>query len=236
MSSKLRNALVTGGNRGIGFQIARQRAQQGLTVVATCRSQEDGEAAQASLAAEGLSVRFEIVDVTDREAVQALAGRLLDEYGAIDILVNNAGVALDKWRPALELDPELIRQTMEVNFIGALNFCQAFMPAMQQQEYGRVVNISSQMGSLASMTGYLLAYRSSKTALNALTRCLAGEMKETPDVLINSMCPGWVKTGLGGDDAPRSPEQGAETAVWLATLPAGGPTGGFFKDREPLPF
>jgi len=236
MTEKKKTAVVTGANRGIGLEIARQLAGLGIRVCATCRDETVGKAAQQTLKAEGLELEFRVMDVTNRAGVMALAADLLEQHGQVDILVNNAGIALDKWRSALELDPQLIRQTMEVNFIGALNCCQAFVPAMRERGYGRVVNLSSQMGSLEKMTGFLLAYRASKTALNALTRCLADELKETPDVLINSMCPGWVRTSLGGENAIRSVEEGADTAVWLATLPTGGPSGGFFQDRKPFPF
>jgi NAD(P)-dependent dehydrogenase (short-subunit alcohol dehydrogenase family) len=236
MDSDQKAALVTGANRGIGLEIARELAQKGYRVIGTSRKPEAGQAAAVTLAEEGLKVRFEVMDVADSTSVQSLAKKLKDEGVDVDILVNNAGVALDQWQSALKLDPNLVRQTMEVNFIGALNCCQAFIPAMKERGFGRVVNLSSQMGSLENMTGFLLAYRASKTALNALTRCLADELKETPDLLVNSMCPGWVRTDMGGEDAAKSVEEGADTAIWLATLPTGGPSGGFFQDRKPHPF
>lgn len=224
-----RTAVVTGANRGIGYEIARQLAQTGMQVIGTCRRAADGERATAQLADEGLSVRFDRVDVTVEAAVREWANGT-----AADVLVNNAGIALDAWKSGLEVDLDTVRTTLEVNLIGALACCQAFLPGMVERGYGRVVNVSSQLGSLERMTGLTLAYRVSKTALNAVTRCLADEVKET-DVLINSVCPGWVRTELGGADAPRDPEEAADTAIWLATLPSGGPNGGFFQDRERLP-
>ena len=160
-----------------------------------------------------------------------------DTFGRLDILVNNAGVALDKWQSGLELNLDTLRETMEVNVYAPLRLCQLFVPMMQKNRHGRVVNLSSELASLTEMQmGYTLAYRSSKASLNAITRMLCLELKEYPDILVNAAAPGWVKTELGGGDATRTPEEGADTPVWLATLPAGGPTGGFFRDREVYPW
>lgn len=235
MSEPQRIAVVTGANRGIGYEIARQLAQRGIHVVITARSQARGQEALDTLQKLDLPVSFFPLDVTSDESTQALAEHLRKTFGRLDILVNNAGVALDQWVPALNVDMDVFVRTYETNVFGAMRVSKALIPLMKEHGYGRVVNLSSNLGSLEKMGGFTVAYRSSKTALNAITRVLAAELKEG-DLLINAMCPGWVKTALGGDNAPRSPEEAADTAIWLATLPSGGPTGGFFQDRKPFPF
>jgi NAD(P)-dependent dehydrogenase (short-subunit alcohol dehydrogenase family) len=230
-----RVAVVTGANRGIGFEIARQLSQRGVHVVMTARSQESGEQALEILRRQGLVASFFTLDVTSDESAAALAEHLQKTHGRLDILVNNAGVALDKWVPALDVSMDVFKQTYETNVFGVMRVCKTLVPLMKEGGYGRVVNLSSNLGSLEKMGGFTIAYRSSKTALNAITRVLAMELKHD-DILVNAMCPGWVKTALGGDDAPRTPEEAADTAIWLATLPSGGPTGGFFQDRKPFPF
>jgi NAD(P)-dependent dehydrogenase (short-subunit alcohol dehydrogenase family) len=231
MSGK-RLAVVTGGNRGIGLEVCRQLARSGAEVVLTARSSEKGQAAVAELAEEGLTVLFHQLDVTSQNSVRKLVKTLADEHGRLDILVNNAGIYIDRGMRVTEIDLALVRQTLETNFFGALRLCQLLVPLMERHGYGRIVNISSQLGSLKNMTGYSLAYKTSKTALNALTRILAAEQEGT-NILVNAVNPGWVQTDMGGSHAPRSLEKGAETAVWLATLPEDGPTGGFFLDKRP---
>lgn len=225
-------ALVTGANRGIGLEIARQLLAQGMQVIATRREGGTIEALSAFAA-----VDVQALDVCDADSVRQLARYVEKTYGRLDVLVNNAGIALDKWVPALSLDVDLYRATMETNLYGVLRCCQAFVPMMQKQKSGRVVNLSSELGSLTDVQmGSSLAYRSSKTALNSLTALLACELKDYPDILVNASCPGWVRTELGGDDAPLSVAEGADTAVWLATLPSGGPSGGLFRERAPYPW
>jgi NAD(P)-dependent dehydrogenase (short-subunit alcohol dehydrogenase family) len=153
--------------------------------------------------------------------VKTFASHVYESVQTVDILVNNAGVALDKWVSAMESDIDVWRKTMEVNLYGALRMCQAFAPGMKAAAFGRIVNVSSELGSLTNMQmGSSVAYRSSKTALNSLTLLLARELKDHLETLVNASYPGWVKTELGGDDAPLTPAQGADTTVWLATLPA----------------
>jgi NAD(P)-dependent dehydrogenase (short-subunit alcohol dehydrogenase family) len=230
-------ALVTGGNRGIGLAIATQLARSGIQVAVGCRRIEQGESAIKPLLASGLPAEAVELDVTNDASRQAAVGRLLERHGRIDILVNNAGVALDKWVPVQSLDPAVLRATLETNLYAPMQLCQLVLPSMKERGHGRIVNLSSELGSLAeSRMGGSAAYRISKTALNMLTRLLALELKEHPDILVNAAAPGWVRTELGGDDAPRTPEEGARTPVWLATLPAGGPNGGFFRDNEPYPW
>ncbi len=235
MDLQQRVAVVTGANRGIGYEIARQLAQRGVHVVITARDEARGLEAREKLSQEGLSVSFFPLDVTSDESAQALATHLQKTFGRLDILINNAGVALDKWVPSLAVEMDVFIRTYETNVFGVMRVSKMLIPLMKQHGYGRVVNLSSNLGSLEKAGGFTIAYRSSKTALNAVTRVLALELKHD-DLLINAMCPGWVKTELGGEDAPRSAEEAADTAIWLATLPAGGPSGGFFQDRKPFPF
>jgi NAD(P)-dependent dehydrogenase (short-subunit alcohol dehydrogenase family) len=230
-----RVAVVTGANRGIGLAIARQLALRGVHVVLTARDEQRGNDASKELIAQGLPVSFFVLDVTSDDSASRLAEHLRATWDRLDVLVNNAGVALDPWLSALNVAISTVVATFETNVFGALRVSQALIPLMKEHGYGRVVNLSSNLGSLEKMGGLTVAYRSSKAALNAITRVLAAELKHD-DILVNAMCPGWVKTALGGDDAPRLPEEAADTAIWLATLPAGGPTGGFFQDRKPLPW
>lgn len=226
-------ALVTGANRGIGRAIALQLAAQGIHVIAAARDVEAGAVVVGEIESADGSGQTISLDVTNEEQCRAAHDFVVNSHGRLDILVNNAGVALDKWIPGLELDLDLLRQTMEVNLYGPLRLCQLFIPMMQAQRHGRVVNLSTELASLSTMEmGYTVAYRSAKAALNAVTKMVSLELKEYPDILVNAAAPGWVKTELGGGDATRTPEEGADTPVWLATLPAGGPTGGFFRDRE----
>lgn len=225
-------AIVTGGNRGIGLEIGRQLARRGLRVLLTARDRSRGQESAAALRDEGLDVDFQRLDVTDQTSVRRLVKDVADHLGRADVLVNNAAIYVDRGHSAVEVDLALVRQTMETNFYGPLRLCRLFVPLMQRHGYGRVVNVSSRMGSLHHMGGRSLAYRTSKTALNALTRVLAAELRGS-NILVNSVDPGWVRTDMGGVHATRSVEEGADTAVWLATLPDDGPTGGFFRDRQP---
>ena len=231
-----RLAVVTGANKGIGYEICRQLARKGLRVLLTSRDAEKGGQARKKLEKEGLDVLYHQLDVTDRSSIAAIAGHIESEYGRLDVLVNNAGVLIDsRSASVLKEKEETFRTTLETNFYGALRMCQALVPLMQKNHYGRVVNLSSGLGQLNDMGDGTPAYRVSKTALNAITRMVATAV-EGDNILVNSMCPGWVRTDMGGPQASRSVEQGAETAVWLATLPKNGPTGGFFRDKKPIPW
>lgn len=228
-----RTALVTGANRGIGFEICRQLGREGYTVVLTARDEERGARSAATLAQEGLDVHFQQLDVADPASVRKAADRVASQLGRMDALINNAAISIDHKESLDSLDLDTMRQTLETNLFGALRCCQAFLPMMKRQEYGRIVNVSSGRGSFAKLGAGGPSYRISKTSLNALTVILADEVKET-NILVNAMTPGWVRTRLGGIKAPRSLEEGAETAVWLAMLPDDGPRGKFFKDRQEL--
>ncbi|MBV8202482.1 MAG: SDR family oxidoreductase [Acidobacteria bacterium] len=227
----MRVALVTGASRGIGLEICRQLGAAGYTVVLTARHPEKAARGLDRLRCEGIDARFQALDVTDPARARQVAAAVAAELGRLDALVNNAAIALDARATVAALDPDLMRQTLETNLLGALNCCQAFLPLMLRQGYGRIVNVSSGRGSFSRLGPGGPSYRISKTALNALTVILADELKDQ-NVLVNAMTTGWVRTRLGGLKAPRSIAEGADTAVWLATLPDDGPRGKFWKDRQ----
>jgi len=233
-------AVVTGANRGLGLETCRQLAKQGVKVVLTSRSTEKGKPAAEKLINEGLNVVFHTLDVTDADSVNELYEFIKEEFGRLDILVNNAGVFSDPYNKS---DPEqasifnaeidTIRAGMETNAFGALRLAQALIPLMNSR--GNVVNVSSGMGQLSDMNGCCPAYRLSKTSLNAITRIIADELQGT-GIKINSVCPGWVQTDMGGANATRTLEEGVAGIVWAATLPDDGPSGGFFRDGIPIPW
>ena len=229
-------AIVTGGNRGIGREIARQLARQQVSVVIGARDPDKGDRAAAEMKAEGLEVASLQLDVIDTKSVRRFVERVDKQFGAPSILVNNAGVFPESYEARVTQVPTSVwRETIETNLFGAVRMCREVVPLMQRLRYGRVVNISSGMGQMQKMGAGSPAYRVSKAALNALTLTLAAEVA-AEGILVNSMSPGWVRTGMGGDEAPRTAEEGAETAVWLALLPSNGPSGQFFRDRKPIPW
>lgn len=239
--SDRRVAVVTGANRGIGLEICRQLAALGdITVVATSRDEAKGRAAVEQLAADGLHAEWHQLDVTDNDSIERCIADIITAHQHIDILINNAGIFPDtqgasasSWPSVFDTDLDTMRRGMETNVYGPLRLCQQVVPYMKKNRYGRIVNMSSGMGQLTHMNGGCPSYRVSKTSLNALTRILSEELKGT-NVLVNCMCPGWVKTDMGGPNATRELPEGADTAVYLATLPDDGPTGGYFRDRKPF--
>ncbi|MCE6994709.1 SDR family oxidoreductase [Saccharothrix sp. S26] len=216
-------AVVTGGNRGIGLDVCRQLALLGHVVVLTAR-----DARKAEQAAGWLGVEHHALDVTDDASVAALAAHLTRRHGRVDVLVNNAAIHYDTWQRASSADLGVVREAMETNFYGPWRTVLALLPLLRASRGARVVNVSSEAGSLASMGGGTPAYGTSKAALNALTLKLAAEL---PAMKVNAVCPGWVATDMGGAGG-RPVEQGAASVVWAATLPDDGPTGGFFRDGE----
>ncbi|MEV8442807.1 SDR family oxidoreductase [Actinosynnema sp. NPDC051121] len=220
-------AVVTGGNRGIGLDVCRQLALLGHDVVLTARDPR-----KAEQAAGWLGVGHHPLDVTDDASVAALAEHLTRRHGRLDVLVNNAAIHYDTWQRASSADLGVVREAMETNFYGPWRTVLGLLPLLRASRRPRVVNVSSEAGSLASMGGGTPAYSTSKAALNALTCVLAAEL---PAMKINAVCPGWVATDMGGAGG-RPVEQGAASVVWAATLPDDGPTGGFFRDGERIPW
>ena len=227
-------ALVTGANRGIGLEVCRQLAQRGYAVVLGSRDLAKGERAVATLADAGRAVRPYQLDVTDGESIERARARVAAEFGRLDVLVNNAAILYDTWQRAIDADLAQVREALETNLFGAWNMVRAFLPLLRRSRHARVVNVSSEAGSLASMSGGTPAYSLSKAALNALTRMLAAELRDD-GILVNSVCPGWVATEMGGPGG-RPVSKGGASVAWAATLPDDGPTGGFFRDGKSLPW
>lgn len=219
-------ALVTGSTRGIGFEVARQLAARGFQVVVTGRKERDAAAAAAKI---GSSALAHALDTTEPQSIDALAQWLTRETGALDVLVNNAAILLDEGESILKTSADTFESTMRANALGPLLMTQAVAPLLRKSRAARVVNVSSGAGQISSMSGYAPSYSISKAALNAITVMLAAAL---PSARVNCVDPGWVRTDMGGPHAPRNVEKGAETIVWLATLPEGGPTGGFFHDKK----
>ena len=222
--------VVTGGNRGIGFEICRQLASRGAQVVLTARKPEAGEQAVKKLAAHSLSARFHPLNVTGPESIAALRDFLERTFGRLDVLISNAGIISDEEASGLEVKLSTLRATLETNTLAPLHVAQTLAPLLKRSVAGRIVNMSSGMGALSEMEGGYAAYRISKVALNAVTRILAAELRGT--VAVNSMCPGWVRTDMGGANAERDVSQGADTAVWLALDAPQDLTGKFLRDRK----
>lgn len=238
-----RVALVTGANRGMGLATAEAMVLRGYQVVMVGRDAERIQDSVQVLKAGGLNAEAFVADVTDDKAVAVLGAHLTDRYGRLDVLVNNAGVILEHGTakdPAstsvFQVPLELIRDTLEINTLGSLRLIRIAVPLMRRHGYGRIVNVSSGMGALSEMDGRWPGYRLSKTGLNALTRIVHAELTQAEDrgIKINSVCPGWVRTDLGGPHAPRSIGEGIAGIVWAATLPDDGPSGGFFRDGKPV--
>ena len=230
-----RIALVTGANRGLGLEACRQLAQCGFHVLLTSRDRQLGEEATGTLRAEGLQITHHLLDVTRPEQIASLYEAVADQYGRLDALVNNAAVSLDPAESSvLDVPLEVIARTLETNFYGPLRTMRAFVPLMQANDYGRIVNISSIGGRMSLMSldrGRKAAYRVSKAALNAVTRLVAGAVRDW-NCKVNALCPGPFRTRMGDPKTRKSPAEVAETVVWLATLPKSGPSGKFFQDRE----
>lgn len=242
MTNQQKTAIVTGANRGLGLEISRQLLAQGYYVILTARNPQQGQHAVQTLQKNYNNVEFQPLDVTQTQSIDTLTQRVTKQLGRCDVLVNNAGIFPDPRDANFQTPPSIfdasidtIRAGMETNVYGPIQLCQALIPLMQKHNYGRIVNMSSGMGQLADMNGCCPGYRISKTSLNVITRVFADELQGN-NILINSMCPGWVKTDMGGPHATRAIPEGADTAVWLATLPDGGPSGGYFRDRAPIPW
>ena len=236
-------ALVTGANKGIGREISRQLASQGIHVLMGARDLERGEKAAAELRAQGLPVQFIQIDVTSQAEVDRAVAEVERMHGRLDILVNNAGIAVD-WFPGSELTVETLRETFETNVIGVFRVTKAFLPLLRKSNHGRIVNMSSGLGSLTrqanpngglAVGNMLLAYSASKAALNMMTVQFANELRSA-GIKVNSACPGYTATDMNQHQGKRTVEQGAATPVRLALLPDDGLTGGVFSDDGPEPW
>lgn len=242
-SNNRRIALVTGANKGIGFEIARQLARRGDTVLLGARNEERGREAEGKLRSEGFDVHFVHLDVGDGETHQTAVRFVEEKFGRLDVLVNNAGIALDGDFKASDVSQDLLRKTFDTNFFGVVALTQAFLPLVKKSSAGRIVNVSSGLGSLTqnSDPGWEfyqmkpLAYNSSKTALNAFTVMLAHELRET-NIKVNSADPGFTATDLNGHRGYKTVKQGASVIVELASLPVDGATGSYFDDKGVLPW
>ena len=231
-TERRRVALVTGANRGIGFEVCRQLGQRRHAVVLGSRNRERGEVAAARLRGEGHDVEACQLDVADPESVQAAADAIRREHGRLDAVVNNAAILYDTWQRGIDADLDQVREAYETNVLGAWRVVQATLPLLRQSRSPRIVNVSSGAGALTDMGGGTPAYRTSKAALNAMTRILAAELR-SDRILVNAVCPGWVATDMGGPGG-RPVSQGAASVVWAADLPDDGPTSGFFRDGRPI--
>jgi NAD(P)-dependent dehydrogenase (short-subunit alcohol dehydrogenase family) len=237
MSEVRKVALITGANKGIGFEIAHQLGTQGITILVGVRDQVRGEEAVQKLLAEAINATAIHLDVTDQATINAAAALIDQTYGKLDILVNNAGISVKEGRtPPSELALEDLRETFATNVFGVFAVTKAMLPLLRRSRAGRIVNLSSEMGSLSinadptSFTANMpptLAYNASKTALNAITVFLAKELRNT-QIKVNAVSPGYVATDLNGHSGFLTPEQGAKVPVAFATLTADGPNGGFF--------
>ena len=239
-----RTALVTGANKGLGLETSRQLAQRGFLVLMGCRNAAKGKAAAKQLRKEALPVEFLQLDVTKPEQIRTAAAYIKKRFEKLDILVNNAGISIDddgSLNSAETVSPRVLRRTFDTNFFGLVEMTQKLLPLIKKSDSGRIVNVASIMGSLmilskeGGMSYKPFAYDASKTAVNAFTIHLAASLSGTK-IKVNSAHPGWVRTDMGGPQAPLSPVDGVKTAVWLATLGPDGPTGKFFHREEEVPW
>lgn len=229
MSKEIKVALVTGGNRGIGYELVKQLALKGFKVILASRDPEKGHKSVQQLRESNLDVSFVSIDVDNQESINQASTTVNERYGRLDVLINNAGVYLDENKKLVVTDPSILEKTMATNFFGVYHVIRSFIPLMEKQGYGRIINVSSEYGAMSemSLTG-VGAYKLSKFTLNGLTRLLAAEIHG--DIKINAVDPGWVSSDMGGPSAPRTPKQAAESILWLTTIGPEGPNGGFFRD------
>lgn len=236
--------LISGANKGIGLETARQLAQAGHHVLLGARDPAKAEEAAASLAREGLTVEPITLDVTDAASIAAAAKRIAERHGKLDTLINNAGITLEPWGVTTsQVSLDLWRKIFDTNLFAVVAVTQAMLPLVRNSEAGRIVNLRSILGSLTLHADpaspiynfKAVAYDTSKTAVNQYTVHLAHELRDTP-IKVNAAHPGWVKTELGGEGAPMEVVDGAKTSVYLATLPADGPSGAYIHMQDRLPW
>lgn len=226
--------VVSGGNRGIGFGVVQAFAKLGYITIMGCRDLAQGKLLARALHEKGIEVTVIALDVTSQISVVKFRDAVLKLYGRIDVLINNAAIYLEGDASFLEIDEEILQTTLNVNVVGAWRMCNAISPTMLQQQYGRIVNISSGWGAMSEMAGNAAAYRLSKASLNALTKIVAAEMAGKGDIQVNAVCPGWVRTLMGGANAPTSINEAAEAIVWAATQSSDGPNGDFFRNKKKI--
>ena len=232
MNVEKRICLVSGGNRGIGFETCNQLAQLGHIVLLTARDLTKGKTAAKQLTDKGLDITFYQMDVSKQKSIDDTYDKIMQRFGRLDVLVNNAAILYDTWQRAIDADFEIVNQALLTNLLGPWRLSKTFIPIMKKNRYGRIVNVSSSSGSLHFMGKGAPAYSISKTALNALTCKLAAELLGT-GILVNSIDPGWVATDMGGRGG-KPIEEGVKGIVWACTLPDDGPTGGFLFDGKPV--
>lgn len=226
-------ALVTGANRGIGYELVKQLASMGFKVILTSRDPSKGSESAQQLAETGLDVSSVVMDVTDQESIRLAAMTITETFGRLDVLINNAGVYLDENAKLLSMDPAILERTMSTNFFGAYHVMHSFIPLMEKRGFGRIINVSSEYGAMSAMSSEGAgAYKISKLAMNALTRLAAAELRG--DIKIFAVDPGWVSSDMGGPAAPRTPKRAADLILQLVMKGSEGPRGGFFRDGKPI--
>jgi NAD(P)-dependent dehydrogenase (short-subunit alcohol dehydrogenase family) len=228
-------ALVTGAYRGIGFEVARQLGERGAHVFVTARRREAGAKAAATLQKTGTKISFVELDVTDAKSIRNAVESVAEQVDHLDVLVNNAAILEDGNGNILHVDAALVEKTLDTNALGPLRVAQAFLPLLTKSHSARIINVSSGAGQLSDVSTWAPAYGISKAALNGVTAQLAAALRDK-GIAVNSVCPGWVRTEMGGPNAPRSVEEGADTIVWLATEAPRSLTGKFLRDREEIPW
>lgn len=234
IKARMKTALVTGGNKGIGREVARQLAKKGFQVFVGARNRDAGRKAAEEIAKQGGKATFLAIDINDNESVTGSAREFAKIVDHLDVLVNNAGIMMDGDDAILKISDDLVRKTLETNTLGALRVTRAFVPLLAKSKAPRVINVSSGGGQLTGgADGWSPAYCISKTALNGVTSQLAAAL---PKFAVNSVCPGWVRTDMGGSNATRSVEEGADTIVWLASEAPQNLTGKFLRDRKEIPW
>ena len=231
MSNNQRIAIVTGANRGIGREVSRQLAEKGYVTYLTARTIAKAQRAVAALGHPNL-IAGEL-DVSSAESIATFYQRIRRKVNHVDALINNAAINYDTWQHVTNADPDAARDTMETNVFGAWRMCQTFLPLLRKSNHPRIVNVSSGSGTISDIDPSSPVYSMTKAALNAVTFMFAKELRRDR-ILVNAVCPGWVATDMGGNTGRPIPD-GARGIVWAATLPDDGPTGGFFRDGEPLP-
>jgi len=226
--------LVTGGNRGLGLEVGRQLGKMGHTILLGCRNRVRGSDAENLLKREGIDAQSLLVDLGNPPTLSAARETVEQHFSRLDVLVNNAAIHYDNWQRATNVNWDIVTEALEVNTLGPWRTAVEFLPLLKHSAHPRIVNVSSESGSLASMSGGTPAYSLSKAGLSAVTRMLASELKPH-GVLVNAVCPGWTATDMGGAGG-RPVQEGAKGIVWAALLPDDGPTGGFFRDGAALPW